>query len=592
MGFFEFIRRFQQRRHPAKGGAAGSPADDGAPSWAHDLEPLATAIQRRPPPRSVFVAYVRADEQSLVTLCKRLEPLEQSSDLNIWWDSLIRPGSEWDDAIRDKLRKADIVVFLVSGATPGSKYVCEKEVPEAIQASQQTGARVLPILLDESGRTAVLGPDPHPTLSRLSQFQTLPPDRALVQSNSDWDLVARGITETVHFQQARDILLGLGRAQAATVPGELRDAALECVFGRVPALSELTTKGDLTGESSLSPAMAHAILAIACMRSISSSGTGPLWAIHGLVPHAVHSDHDAVVELAARILTESGFFPSWVDSERDVEVLWRRLQALDDRVRSETLRNRLLDLHRFLAHARNALLPHPRDISSLFATWRSDRGLPLTRAIRETAHLPTTRARAQPTPMTVSSGALEWLHGPNDLLCSCAEGVHRFDAENLAWKSFLHPLRGIVARFRASPDGTRYLLIEGRATIRDARTDGPLVELEQEKDHLVSWDSVAWSPDGHRLFGTWGHRLFCWDAHSGRVLAKRDVPILYMRPIACVGQSLVGLTNDFDASKQGSPLTNHFVIINTDTLEVEVDRAIPIPVEHITRSCCIVPVPS
>ena len=100
-------------------------------------------------PLRVFISYSHNEEDRrlLDKLNRHLAPLTVNRAIELWDDSDIRPGTEWDDEIREKLRSAQIVLLLVSANFNDSRYIREVEMLEAIARHERGECRVVPILL-------------------------------------------------------------------------------------------------------------------------------------------------------------------------------------------------------------------------------------------------------------------------------------------------------------------------------------------------------------------------------------------------------------------------------------------------------------
>ena len=59
------------------------------------------------------------------------------------------PGSEWDAAIAEALRSADIILLLISKSFAASEYISKYEVPAAMESHGLGRSRVVPILLED-----------------------------------------------------------------------------------------------------------------------------------------------------------------------------------------------------------------------------------------------------------------------------------------------------------------------------------------------------------------------------------------------------------------------------------------------------------
>jgi hypothetical protein len=64
-----------------------------------------------------------------------------------WDDRHIIGGELWDDAIKTKLKEADIILFLVSANFIATDYIWDNEIPIAEEQRLNGKARVIPIIL-------------------------------------------------------------------------------------------------------------------------------------------------------------------------------------------------------------------------------------------------------------------------------------------------------------------------------------------------------------------------------------------------------------------------------------------------------------
>ncbi|MBL7780618.1 MAG: SUMF1/EgtB/PvdO family nonheme iron enzyme [Saprospiraceae bacterium] len=95
----------------------------------------------------VFIAYSQKDNVFLDGLRTHIKPLERTRNLQVWFDGEIRPGEPWDEVIKSRLEKADIVLALISPNSLASDYFYEKEMKDALERHHEGKTRVVPILL-------------------------------------------------------------------------------------------------------------------------------------------------------------------------------------------------------------------------------------------------------------------------------------------------------------------------------------------------------------------------------------------------------------------------------------------------------------
>ena len=64
-----------------------------------------------------------------------------------WRDTNLIPGKDWDETIKERLSKAQVILFMVSRDFLASKYITEQERPLAMKLMNENKAIVVPVLL-------------------------------------------------------------------------------------------------------------------------------------------------------------------------------------------------------------------------------------------------------------------------------------------------------------------------------------------------------------------------------------------------------------------------------------------------------------
>lgn len=95
----------------------------------------------------LFFSYSHIDEALRDQLDVQLTMLKREGLLETWHDRRIVAGSELDEAIRDELERADVILFLVSPDFLASDYCYLKEAGRALERHKQGAARVIPVIL-------------------------------------------------------------------------------------------------------------------------------------------------------------------------------------------------------------------------------------------------------------------------------------------------------------------------------------------------------------------------------------------------------------------------------------------------------------
>jgi TIR domain len=105
----------------------------------------------------IFISYAHADEPEkprdgeekwLSFVTGHLQPAVKHGDVDIWVDTLMRGGDDWNPEIERKLRECHVLVLLVSRYSISSDYVVDKEIA-IIRERQKNGedVRLYPLLL-------------------------------------------------------------------------------------------------------------------------------------------------------------------------------------------------------------------------------------------------------------------------------------------------------------------------------------------------------------------------------------------------------------------------------------------------------------
>lgn len=136
------------------------------PSGTTTSKPKASGKRRK-----IFISYSHKDVKWLDRLQVHLKPLERSSEIIRWDDTLIKPGEKWQEMIKSGLEEAKVAVLLISADFLASDFIDTNELPPLLAASASEGLVILPILLSPSRFIET---------KSLSQFQSVnPPSKPL-----------------------------------------------------------------------------------------------------------------------------------------------------------------------------------------------------------------------------------------------------------------------------------------------------------------------------------------------------------------------------------------------------------------------------
>ncbi|HMQ48766.1 MAG TPA: caspase family protein [Saprospiraceae bacterium] len=135
-------------------------------------------------PINLFISFSGKDESYMKELLESLDIYIRKNTIKVFTDRDILPGQVWDQVIKERIRQADVIVFLVSPSLLASDYINEVEIPLAVAQHQQGKAQLVPILI----RTSLFEE------SDLHRYKWLPQNKKPV---NNWDDRSEAWTEIV-----------------------------------------------------------------------------------------------------------------------------------------------------------------------------------------------------------------------------------------------------------------------------------------------------------------------------------------------------------------------------------------------------------
>lgn len=169
--------------------------------------------------KKLFISYSHKDERWLTRLLVHLRPIERAGRLDLWADTRISPGEQWNSTIASALADAQLAVLLVSADFLASEFIASKELPPLLRAAQARKCRVLSV---------IVGPCLFSRIQDLQQFQAInSPGRPLTRmkkAEAEETLARAAVAILDHLSEddvARDKLRSDGtsaHAPAATEP--------------------------------------------------------------------------------------------------------------------------------------------------------------------------------------------------------------------------------------------------------------------------------------------------------------------------------------------------------------------------------------
>ena len=94
----------------------------------------------------VFISYSHQDAQWLKRLHVHLRPLVRNSTIDLWDDTKISPGSQWQEEIAKAVKASRMAILLISADFLASDFIASDELPPLLEAAENEGAIILPLL--------------------------------------------------------------------------------------------------------------------------------------------------------------------------------------------------------------------------------------------------------------------------------------------------------------------------------------------------------------------------------------------------------------------------------------------------------------
>ena len=135
---------------------------------------------------SIFISYHHSDEEFKNALKRHLKILTlRDKDIDIFDDSDIPVGEEWDKKIRSEIEKSDIIIMLISASFLSSNYIREVELQLALKKQNKY---IVPIIV----RPAMWW-----SIDELKYYQVLPKDGKSISEHSHQDEVLTEVTNEI-----------------------------------------------------------------------------------------------------------------------------------------------------------------------------------------------------------------------------------------------------------------------------------------------------------------------------------------------------------------------------------------------------------
>ncbi len=153
----------------------------------------------------IFVSYSHKDSQALEQLQPFLKPLERDRLIEVFIDTGIKPGEDWNKKIIEALDTATAAVLFISQDFLASDFIYDKELPRILAREAARELTVLPVFLRVSDVK---------NFDKLARFQGIgTPDKPLLARNTHEQ-------EQLYLELTERIRELAGTVQTSTPPPE------------------------------------------------------------------------------------------------------------------------------------------------------------------------------------------------------------------------------------------------------------------------------------------------------------------------------------------------------------------------------------
>jgi hypothetical protein len=101
--------------------------------------------------KTVFLSYAHKDRKWANELLTFLAPWIRDKRVDLWDDSRIRAGANWQAEIQSSIEEASVAVLLVSKDFLASHFIWEREVPELLERAAKKQVRIAWVAIGHSG---------------------------------------------------------------------------------------------------------------------------------------------------------------------------------------------------------------------------------------------------------------------------------------------------------------------------------------------------------------------------------------------------------------------------------------------------------
>ncbi|MBK8444787.1 MAG: leucine-rich repeat domain-containing protein [Sphingobacteriales bacterium] len=152
--------------------------------------------------KKIFISYAEEDATYLRDFVTAISTLKRQGLVESWFDRESLPGSDWDSDIQNNMRKADIIVILVSGDyfKEEKKYIWEVEIPIIAEKLCSAPNSVIPVVVRPTDSWYDVPIGKNITLGKPNALPAKGKPITDFQKDAAWQEVAAGIRRVIQHK--------------------------------------------------------------------------------------------------------------------------------------------------------------------------------------------------------------------------------------------------------------------------------------------------------------------------------------------------------------------------------------------------------
>ncbi len=104
-------------------------------------------IEKKKYEPKAFISYSHQNKSYFDRLMVHLKPLIKKGLVDVWADTKIKTGDQWEKKITSALSESNIAILLVSADFMASDFIVDNELPPLLAEAEVKGTKILPVII-------------------------------------------------------------------------------------------------------------------------------------------------------------------------------------------------------------------------------------------------------------------------------------------------------------------------------------------------------------------------------------------------------------------------------------------------------------